>query len=76
MHSSAASALGEAGAVTVPFSDAPLGCVLGAHEWRTTWQDEEGPVPVCGACGTTEWPAVRERRMLGAALRDAVRRIR
>jgi hypothetical protein len=62
--------------MTVPFSDAPLGCVLGAHEWRTTWLDEEGPVPVCGACGTTEWPADRERHMVRTAFRNVTRRFR
>lgn len=59
-----------------PFTDAPLGCHLGAHEWRTTWIDQEGPMPVCASCGSTEGPMDRERRRFRQALRDVAGRFR
>lgn len=45
--------------MTIPFTDAPMGCVHGEHRWTTEWCD--GPVAWCEACGAQP-PARRALR--------------
>lgn len=46
----------------VPFTDAPLGCSLDAHEWIATMNDHGDYYEVCRGCGkqtawTPLWPS-------------------